>query len=210
MNPSRVEKWQRWLEPLQNDVTSLQVNREIWNCMAQTIDANPDIPRSVALVFIRSNYVTSQAVAIRRLAEPSSRVVSFAGLLTEIAQCPEDLTAASVLPARSDRERPRWEHEFAAGKSGGHVDPAKVSDHLSTLGATVESIKRYVDNQVAHRDKQPMKDDPTFNHLNAAIDYLATLSQWCEGALLYADRIVMPIGLGDIMAPFRVAWLPPA
>jgi hypothetical protein len=137
MNPSRVEKWQRWLEPLQNDVTSLHVNREIWNCMAQTIDANPDIPRSVALVFIRSNYVTSQAVAIRRLAEPSSRVVSFAGLLTEIAQCPEDLTAASVLPAGSARERPRWEHEFAAGKSGGHVDPAKVSDHLSTLGATV-------------------------------------------------------------------------
>jgi hypothetical protein len=134
--------------------------------------------------------------------------VSFARLLDEICQCPEALTAATVLPAGSKVDRVSWEQEFARGLLGGHVDTDKVAAHLPTLRATVDPIKRYVDTQVAHLDQQPTKDDPTYDDLNTAIDYLGSLSQECTALLHFADRWLLPIDLGDIMAPFRVAWLP--
>lgn len=145
MSRSRVQKWQRWLRRVNDEVSGLFLNREVWRAIAKTIDGNPAIPRSIGLNFIATNYAISQAVTVRRLAEPNLRVVSFATLLAEIADYPDALTARNTLPAGNHRDHVAWEHHFAGGVTGGHVDPAVVGADLLALESKVAPIKGSVD-----------------------------------------------------------------
>lgn len=49
---------------------------------------------------------------------------------------------------------------------------------------------------------------PTFVDLNAAIDHLGELSTKCGLLLHMAERLPMPVVLGDVMDAFSVPWVP--
>ncbi len=203
-----VERWQDWLNQINNDLSTVYLYRAIWTTMAQTIDGNLAIPRTPALGMIASNYATTQAVAVRRLADLGRDTISFARLLTEIIAKPRALTARSALPAGEIVDILAWEQRFARAVPGGHVDPAPLERALAELTTAAESIRKYVDRHVAHRDRRPLATMPTFIDLNGAIDHLGELSSKCELLLHGADRLPMPVVLGDIMDAFSVPWVP--
>jgi hypothetical protein len=203
-----VERWQDWLGQINNDLSAVYLYRAIWTIMAQTIDGNLTIPRTPVVGMIASNYATSQAVAVRRLADRGKDAISFARLLIEIIASPAALTARSALPAGEMVDILAWERRFAAGVPGGHVDPTLLERDLVALAAAAESIKKHVDRTVAHRDKRGLATMPTFMDLNEAIDHLGELSRKCELLLHMADRLPMPVVLGDVMDAFSVPWVP--
>ncbi len=157
-----VERWQDWLNQINNDLSTVYLYRAIWTTMAQTIDGNLAIPRTPALGMIASNYATTQAVAVRRLADLGRDTISFARLLTEIIAKPRALTARSALPAGEIVDILAWEQRFARAVPGGHVDPAPLERALAELTTAAESIRKYVDRHVAHRDRRPLATMPTF------------------------------------------------
>jgi hypothetical protein len=211
---ARVAKWKRWLKVLDDEVTALYHHRAVWQEIAKTIDGNQAIPRTAALNMLHTMYAAAQAVAVRRIAEPGTRDISFGSLLVEIRDHASDVTEQWWLSHYDDAwsralgGRRDWKNNFA-GTIGTHLDAALVRADLIDMERRVEPISRYVDKWLAHRDRRPPRNMPTFADLNRAIDCLGQLLTRYTLLLEVADRqIIAPVVVGDVMAPFRMAWLP--
>lgn len=214
--PALLDRWLVWLKVLDDEVSALYFNRAVWRLIGETLDGNPAIPRSPALSVLHSTYASAQAVGVRRVAFGDQTSVSFQGLLREVqaqsaqltrewwlGHYPDDLAAA--IAGRRD-----WAANFA-GTTGDHLDPTLVDDDLRRLQENARKVAAYVDKVIAHRAWKPRVPVtiPTFEQLYAAIDFLGALLQRYTLLLSAADRQpVVPLYLGDLMAPFRVAWLP--
>lgn len=209
---SRRAKWVRWLELLSNEVYTVHYYRWIWDRMTAALRENEAIPRTRLINYLASTYATSQAVAVRRLSEQSSRVVSFGRLLEEISQNPEAISKdwwLGLSPNRStsqmfnDRD---WARYDPSGR--GYLDRGIPAEDLAALEIVVGGVKDYVDVHLAHRDRRG-RADITFRDLSLAIDHLGEVLNKYSGILQDKDRsILVPIPDGDLFAPLRVAWLP--
>jgi hypothetical protein len=208
---SRVEKWTRWLEEIENDLIGVAWNRAMYRKLGEIGDKNPDIPESSFFEFLGEAYATSQTVAIRRQAEHNPRGVSFGTLLREIASDPQRLTRERYLAfQRDDHARAwaveHWKKEFA-GETQDHADPKIVEADIARLEEAVEPIKAYVDQHIAHRDRK-RSEPPTFDELDRAIDTFEELIGKYGGLLRGAGLGQLePTPQYDWMAPFRVAWI---
>jgi hypothetical protein len=89
----RLPEWVELLDWLDDEVTALFLNRDTWNGMVKIIQSNQAIPPSHVFQVLGTTYAASQAIAVRRLADPGrgQRVVSFVALLTSLK------AAASVI-----------------------------------------------------------------------------------------------------------------
>lgn len=214
--PALLDRWLEWLKDLDDEVSALYFNRAVWRVIGDTLDGNPAIPRSPALSVLQSTYATAQAVGVRRVAFGGQASVSFQGLLSEVraesaqvtrewwlGHFPDDL-AATIAGHRD------WTANFA-GTTNEHLDPALVDEDLRQLQENARKVAAYVDKVIAHKAWEPRVpvSIPTFEELYAAIDFLGALLQRYTLLLRAADRqTVAPLYFGDLMAPFRVAWLP--
>jgi hypothetical protein len=187
------------------------VAREIWGMMAAAIDANKRIPRTYALSYLASTYSQSQAVAVRRLADGSGDVISFARLLKAIAADPQLITRewwVGLHDEGLDREfaAAEWDSEFG-GNVSSHIDPKIVLSDLRALRAEANSVKTLVDKVVAHRVENYSGPLVTQGDLSSAIDHIARLFQKYYKLLLVADRVLLPPDLKGVMATFSVPWV---
>jgi hypothetical protein len=212
---ARVGKWKRWLKILDDEVSTLYLHRAIWQQMATAIDDNPAIPRTAALTVLQTMYAAAQAVAVRRIAEAGSRDVSFGSLLDEIRDHAGEVSRdwwLSHYPdafSRAIGGYRDWNNNFA-GSTETHLDAALVETDLATIARQIDPISRYVDKWVAHRDRRPPRKVPTYADLNRAIDCLGRMLTRYTLLLETVDRpAIVPLIVGDVMAPFRIAWLPP-
>lgn len=158
------------------------------------------------------NYSTAQAVAVRRQAEVSARVVTLGRLLKDISEHPEVLSReryVAMWPWGMQHLGDEFFTEWA-GEGGDHVDPARVSSDFDSLYRRCETVKRYVDTRLAHAEPRRPSDSPiTFNDLDGAIDAFGELIRTYTALLTAVDRAyIEPVPQYDWCAPFRVAWLP--
>ena len=79
------------MNPLSRHVYTIHLHRHIYQEMA-TITEAAELPASYYFGFGSQTYATSQAVAIRRLADCDPRVISLGRLITEIAEDPRRFT----------------------------------------------------------------------------------------------------------------------
>src|ERR1700737_3959058 len=201
---ARIAKWKRWLKVLDDGVTALYHHRALWQEIAKTIDGNPAIPRTSALNMLHTMYAAAQAVAVRRIAEPGTRDISFGSLLGEIHDYALEITQKWWLSHYDDAWSRAlggyrdWNNNFA-GTTGTHLDAALVRADLGEMKPRVEPISRYVDKWLAHRDRRPPRNVPTFADLNRAIDCQGELLTRYTLLLMVADRqVVAPLVLGDV------------
>ena len=204
--------WQHWIKQLTNGITTVLVWKEIWKMMATAIDANPEIPRTLALSYLAMTYSQSQAVAVRRLVDRDPDVISLARLLESIAAHPHLVTRAWWV-GQHDRldwrvAAQEWDANFG-GKICDHVDPQIVEEDLRSLLAEADKVRTLVNKVVAHRVENYSGPLVTQGDLNAAIDRIGELFQKYYKLLLVADRILLPPDLKNVMATFRVPWVPP-
>lgn len=202
--------WQHWIKQLADAITTVLVWKEIWGMMATAIDANPKIPRTLALSYLAMTYSQSQAVAVRRLVDRDPDVISLGRLLQSIAANPELVTREWWIGQHDALDRRiaarDWDAEFG-GKVRDHVDPQIVESDLGSLLAQADMVKTLVNKVVAHRVENYSGPMVTQGDLNVAIDHIGRLFQKYYKLLLVADRILLPPGLKGVMATFRVPWV---
>jgi hypothetical protein len=178
-----MEKWDKWLGQLRLEVLTLFLYRKLWRTYVDAAVA-AKVPASFMFTFQGEAYATRQAVAVRRLCKARSGQYSFHNLLSEI------------------RDHPTLTRKPA-------TDPQDVAADIRSLSAgNLLRVHVYVDQFVAHKQESPTAVTATFEDIDAAIDQLGVLLQkynlLVQNELLSLDTVIA----GDVMAPFRLAWLP--
>jgi hypothetical protein len=214
-NDSRVEKWVRWIDdPIKNEVLGVFAQRHVHQSLAKMTQLHGGLPPSHFFDNLSAWYASSQALAIRRQAEGSSRVVSLGRLLVEVRDDPERLTMTRfVSHARDELLRGELAATFArlyGGNTGTHVDPALVEQDLTALTVAAADVKEYVDRHLAHSDANRLSALPTFATLNGAIDQLGeTFRKYALLLIASSWATLVPVIQYDWLAPFREPWLLP-
>jgi hypothetical protein len=180
---SSRETWDGWFTTLGGEIYTLHMYRTFWREFIQTAEAAHVTPGHI-FDFFAATYSTRQAVAIRRLCGTDDREYSFHHLLTEI------------------RDRPDL--------CKNPIDPKEVEvDVGSSQAGNLLHVRRWVNQYVAHRQGSPTAAVPTFADIHAAIDALGALLRKYVLIVNDVDQMLEPKVAGDVMRPFRVAWLPP-
>jgi hypothetical protein len=89
----RVQRWNGWLETINQDITTVLYWKETWLAFGHILRSNPAIPPSHFFRLMSNTYGTSQAVAVRRLADPTRTVVSLASLIKDLRKHSSQITA---------------------------------------------------------------------------------------------------------------------
>jgi hypothetical protein len=175
-------KWDEWLRQLNLEVATLLLYRKLWRMYGEAAESGR-VPASFMFTMQAEAYATRQAVAIRRLCKARSGYYSFHNLLTDVRDHPT-LTA-----------RP--------------TDTQDVKSDIQRLRrGNLWRVHQYVDQFVAHKQEQPTAATATFEDIDAAIDQLGALLQKYI-LLVHNEPITLDTVIaGDVMAPFRKAWLP--
>ncbi|MDE0482396.1 MAG: hypothetical protein OXI67_07470 [Candidatus Poribacteria bacterium] len=110
-------------------------------------------------------------------------------MLKEIIETPHLLSRerfVSLFPACiRDEANPIFDEEFPGGCAD-HVDPIMVQHDLDDLKRHGARLEEFADRRVAHHDRRAPKIIPTYNELDAAIDYLKKLTR--KYVLLFEAR----------------------
>jgi hypothetical protein len=180
------QKWHQDLITLGNEVFTLHMYRQFWRDFVRTAEKAGVMPGPPGHIFdfFAACYSTRQSVAIRRLCGTGRQEYSFHHLLTEIRNNP-GLT-----------EQPTTTSD---------IEP----DILSLNAGNLKSVRRYVNQFVAHRQQTPEATVPTFADIHAAIDDLGRLLQKYIRIVEDVHQELEVIVDEDVMGPFRTAWLPP-
>jgi hypothetical protein len=155
---SRIAKWLRWLEDgIQPEVMTMNLHRHVFREVGEIIDANGALPPSYWFEFSTDTYATTQAVAIRRQAEVDTRVISLGRLIDEIGSDATRVTRRFWVGLWSNADLvdqgfadAAFTKQFAPD-SGDHLDPTIPAADLAQLTSLADSVKRYVDQHVAHK-----------------------------------------------------------
>ncbi len=179
--------------------------------MAAAIDANPNIPRTLAMDYLAATYSQSQAVAVRRLVDSGPNVVSLARLLGSIAANPQLITRDWWIGQHDPLDRrvaaQEWDADFG-GTVRDYVDPQTVASDLRDLLAEADRVKTLVNKVVGHREENYSGPIVTQGDINGALDHIGRLFRKYYKLLLAIDRIrLVPSDLKRVMATFSVPWV---
>ncbi len=179
--PSRA-KWEHWLNTLRTDVLTLHLYRKFWRDVTGAAEA-ANVPPSYFFTFFNDWYGSYQAIAIRRVCKARQGQPSLRNLLNEIRHHPQ-LTKNPV-------------------------DPTDVAADLKAMDAgSLGRVRKYADEQIAHKQDASPSEVPTIEDVHQAIDELGTLFRKYLVLVQDEDQWLETTVAGDVMAPFRMAWLP--
>lgn len=177
-----LAKWEQWLNRLRTDVLTLHLYRKFWRDVVGAAEA-AKVPPSYFFTFFTEWYATYQAIAIRRVCKARYGQPSLRNLLTEIR------------------------HHPTLAKN--QVDPTRVAADIESLDAgSLGRVRKYADEQVAHKQGAPPSDIPTIEDVHLAIDQLGAMFRKYMVLVLDEDQLLETTVAGDVLAPFRMAWLP--
>lgn len=74
---SRIEKWRRRIDGrISSDVHTMHLHRHTLSEVRGIVESNTDLPDSYFFEYLTDTYATTQAVAVRRQADNTPRVVT--------------------------------------------------------------------------------------------------------------------------------------
>ena len=222
----RFNKWNKWIDMIRSEITDLSINRNIFWEVQDIIKNNPKIQKPSSFYeFLVHIYVASALMGIRRQVKIDENSISFARLQKEICHTPEILSRkrffnlykgstvekfAKRMGSTVEKFASRDFDKFA-GKIGNHVDPELIKLDFKELKSKAQKCEKYADRRVAHFDKQPMSNIPTFEDLDNCIDVLEKLLK--KYYLLFRAgslASILPVSQNkyDWKAIFKEAWIP--
>lgn len=208
----RFEKWEKWLEIIREEVMGLVRNKYIFWKLGDIVKNNPEIQKPNSFYkFAGDTYFAYAVMGIRRQTKPNKDSISFVGLLEEIVEMPCVLSREGFVALYEEDARFEARHDFAqfAQKDAEYVDPDMVQQDLHKLQELGDPVENLADRQIAHYDKRPAKNIPSFGELDACIDFLAELTEkyWLLfKAEVLVDLLVMPI-VDNWEEVFRQPWI---
>jgi hypothetical protein len=138
------EKWRGWLDPIDNDLTQLALDRFVYERLAE-ITHEADLPPSYLFEAFRNWYVRSQTTGVRRQCEVHRDVASLATLLDQILRHPNVLTRArytGLYPSEDHwQERANTAFDRLTGAGAETIPADRIEADLQRLAAAAEPVK---------------------------------------------------------------------
>lgn len=215
------------LRQLAQDVWALHHRRAMFNGLVGMLEGQGNPHRAYVEGFLAEMYFEAQLVRLRRLIDADSRTVSFRRLINQLLQHRSQFTRewyvdlwtdgadagtddrGERLDARSweaegSREFDRWTDDRPDRHDVLGVQPLRRL--LDALVEDVDEVKAYVDQRVAHAQKDPDPSNLTYGQVDRAIaragETLQTLSLLLEQV---TEAGLVPTVQGDWRSPFRAA-----
>jgi hypothetical protein len=172
------------LDELRTEVIELATDRDIyWKVQREVIQKNHRLltMRSAFFDMLNDAYAHAAASRIRRLLDRDSRTVSLRQLIEQLIEDPSSLR--------------------------GNLTNDDLRNDLEALHKTCEHVKAYVDQVVAHHDRNRTASSPTHRELNEAIDTVVSVFKRYYAAVTNTDLDVVVSYLEDPLRIFSFPWL---
>lgn len=218
MTDERIAKWTKWIEgPIHNEVLTMHLHRHAWQEVRDIVEANGSLPDSYWWEFFHGTYGTSQAIAVRRMADEHRDAASLGRLIAEIADDPGRITREFWLSLWTNSDpmmirhlaEPGWTEQYGGGDA---LDPAIPAADLAELRAKSEPVTDFVDKHLAHCDATPLPAEriPELGDVHAAIDAIGHLFRKYSNLFTAASWVdLVPTIQGPWLDVFRVPWIKP-
>ena len=111
---------------------------------------------------------------------------------------------------RFEAER-QWSEHFGGGV-GNHLDPVIPRSDAADLGKASETVKRYVDEHIAHTTASPKEPAVALElaDVHQAMETVDRLFRRYYSLLMCSGWVTTtPVEQRDFYAPFRVPWMRP-
>ncbi|RKU31845.1 hypothetical protein C6497_00765 [Candidatus Poribacteria bacterium] len=209
----KLEKWEKWLKSIRYEVMDLVRSKHIFWKLGDIVKNNPKIQKSNSFYeFAGDTYIAYSVIGVRRQIKPHRDSISFVGLLQEIVEMPCVLSRERFVALYGKDSQLEANHDFDqfACADAEHIEPNWVKQDLEKLKGLGREVKNFADKRIAHYDKQPVENIPSFGELDACIDFLAELTKkyWLLFKGTSIEMLVMPIvDYWDEI--FRQPWIPP-
>ncbi len=199
-NPSTKppNKWREWLEALKDEAVELRVRRKVHDEYLDLLekqklgDRRPCNTR-IADTFHRV-YIDATVMAVRRQTDSNPKALSLNRLLKQLTKHCEEFTREDFVDnfldgrdPRSDTERERLEaisildlankrfDELTDEPGAAYLGADRLKADRSDLKRITAKVKQHVDQRVAHHDRDPEGELPTYGDLDRAIEHLCDL-----------------------------------
>jgi hypothetical protein len=209
----KLQKWERWIEAIYDDMVSSANSRKIYEETRQIVVANPTLADGSTVFFncLVRWYVDSAVMGLRRQLKINGESISLAGLLKDISKNPHLLSRTHFLSLDQRQEMQKYLNrtfDKYAGEGAEHLDSESIKQELQELRERAKRCEAYADKLVAHLDEQPPKDIPTFQELYDTVDFAETRLKkyYCllKGSSLTS---VTPVVQENWKKVFRIPWL---
>ena len=209
---SRFNKWSKWLEVIEKEVTNLFRFQHIFNEVQEIIKKNPKIQKPSSFYeFMGTSYVSFIVMGIRRQIKIDNQSISFARLLKEIIETPEILTRKRFVALYSSgigEELGNRDFNLFAENGADHIDSSKIQEDFEKLKQVGKKLEDFADKRIAHRDKREPKTIPIFQDIDDSISFFGELLK--KYVLLFRAEglpFVLPVYQYDWKEIFKHAWL---
>ena len=209
---SRLKKWLRWLKVGHDDIQQLLIKRNIFGEVQEIIRTNVALHKPSSFYkYLGDTYVAYISIGIRRQIKIDRLSISFARLLTELANTPAVLSRkyyvslyqGSTVKQFADRDFDRF-----CGSDKTCISPDMVLADLGELKRAASVVEDFADKRIAHRDKRQPKVLPRFKQVDSCLDALDKL--YCKyHGVFHASAMssLMPVCQYDWKQIFTVPWL---
>jgi hypothetical protein len=176
----RLQKWIRWLDIIQVEITRLVVAKHIFWSVQEMIKQNKEIQKpSEFYRYLGDTYIAFAVMGVRRQIKNDPNSVSTARLLSEIGEEPRHISRKYYrsLYVSSGNEHYADKHfdRYCHNPNDPHVSAMMAQNDLAELKKAAETCEDFADKRVAHYDKRAPKILPKFKELDDAIEALHRL-----------------------------------
>jgi hypothetical protein len=197
----------------------MNLRKHGWDELVKVLESNENLPPSYMWQWLRENYEATQAVAVRRQAEASTRVITLGRLVRELAEHADSVTRHDWV-ARFDADDPywtavahkQWDDTFAGEDDPDRLDAALPQRDLEALTQASARVRKYVDRHLAHHDAKPVSSDelPALNEVHAAVVLIGNVYQRWHGLITASSLMtVTPMIQGHWRKVFEMPWAKP-
>ena len=209
---SMLKKWLRWLKVVHDDIQQLLIKQNIFWEVQDIIRTNAKLHKPSSFYsYLGDTYVAYISIGNRRQIKIDNQSISFARLLTELANTPAVLSRkyyvslykGSRVEQFADRDFDRY-----CGNDKAYICPDMVLADRDELNRAALVVEDFADKRIAHRDKRKPKALPRFEQVDSCLNTLDKL--YCKyHGIFHASAMstLVPVYQYDWKEIFTVPWL---
>lgn len=208
----KLKKWIKWFDVIQNEVTNLLIQKDIFWEVNNIVKNNTTIQKPSSFYkYFGDTYIAYVIMGIRRQIKINKYSISLARLLSEIIRNPEKISRKyyTSLYKGSDVEYFADKHfDKFTDTNGDYISEKMVKEDLVQLRQAAIKCEELADKRFAHTDKRKPKQIIMFKDIDNSIDLLDKLCVKYNIIFHAASmETLMPVYQYDWMDIFKYPWL---